>query len=134
MTLAEFSKHQGVRWGALIALLVGVSQFNTGLELVYSKWTADKKAEAAEKKAEEAKQTAEQVDDRFDRYIEQQEQAIKTQNKIAEAIQGYAAQQQMANQAAPRPSVWKTTDSFGREYCTDGTGDDWWPDRDGRCE
>lgn len=122
MTLSETAKHPAVRWTALITLLVGLTQFNTGIKLVYSKWTADEAAAEAKKVAVEAKETAANVDDRFDRYIQQQQQAIETQNKIAEAIQGYAAQSQMnqAQQMAPAagsnaPVTTKQTKTFVEE-------------------
>ena len=134
MNIREMSRHQGVRWTALVALLVGVSQFNTGIKLFYSKWTADEAAAEAKKVAVEAKGTAEGVDERFDQYIEQQKHAIETQNKIAEAIQGYAAQQQhqAPNQAAT-PEVWWAQDEDGAWYCTDGR-ESWWPHQEGTCD
>lgn len=119
MNLAEASQHKGIRWGALIALMVGLTQFNTGLKLVYSKWNADVAAEEAKAVAVDAKVKAEGVDDRFDQYIQEQRQAIETQNKIAEAIQGYAAQQQIPNQAYQAPErVWIETDKQGTWCCT----------------
>ena len=44
------------------------------------------------------KATADETKDRFDQYIQQQQQAIETQNKIAEAIAGYTQQQQAPQQ------------------------------------
>ena len=103
MKLQEVAQHKGVQFGALVALLMLMTQFNTGLKLIYSKWTADEAAAEARKVAEEAKGTAVGVDARFDQYIQQQQQAIETQNKIAEAIAGYAAQQQhVPNQMIPQ--------------------------------
>ena len=132
MTLSETAKHPAVRWTALVALLVGLTQFNTGIKVFYSKWTSDEAAAEAKKIAVEAKETAASVDGRFDRYIQQQQQAIETQNKIAEAIQGYAAQQQrnqvqqMAPNAPPPTQQFTEEDDQGRWCCVASTYDECW--------
>lgn len=128
MTLVDVAQHKGVRWGALVALLVGVSQFNTGLELFYSKWSADKKAEAATKtaevavdKAEEAQETAEQVDEDFRDYLE-------AQQKVADALNRYVAQQ---TQQRPVPHSTRLWDADAqRWYCDDGV-ETWWEPQEG---
>ena len=142
MTLSDSVKHPAVKWSALVALLVGLTQFDKGLEVFYSKWNSNLAAAEAKKIAVEAKEEASGVNDRFDRYITEQRQAIETQNKVAEAIQQYTAQQQAPNQAAPTtnellsgPSVWlepKLTE--GRWVCTDQTGQRWWWDSERGCE
>ncbi len=124
MSLLQQAKDKPFHFAGLVAGLVLLTQFNTGFKLLYSKWTADEKAEAAEKIAVEAKGTAEGVDDRFDRYIQQQEQAIETQNKIAEAIAGYTQQQQAPQQVYrqmpdyPQPNTFiEGPDNEGLFWC-----------------
>ena len=149
-TFSEFSQSKGVRWTALVALLVGLTQFNTGIKVFYSKWTADEAAAEAKQVAGEAKDTAVTTSTEFKQYLQQQQQAIETQNKIAEAIQGYAAQQQTANQqqlpppanvlshtidnSPSVPSVWIEPEPIdGRWVCASAT-ERWWADPDTGCD
>ena len=152
MTLSDSVKHPAVKWSALVALLVGLTQFDKGLEVFYSKWNANLSAAEAKQIAVEAKQEASGVNDRFDRYITEQRQATKEEelrNKLqAEynqqllAIQQSAAQQQVPNQAAPTtnellsgPSVWLEPQTVkGRWVCTDLTGQRWWWDSERGCD
>lgn len=118
----EVTQHKGVRWGALVALLVGMTQFNNELELFYTKWNADKLAQAAQQRAEEAKKTADGVEERFDTYIQQQQQALEVEKASAEAIQRYIAQQQQMQlphqpASSERPQFFEEQDADGQWWC-----------------
>ena len=133
MTLSDRVKEKPFHFAGLVAFLVLLTQFNTGIKLVYSKWSADEAAADAKKTAIEAKDQAENVDNRFDRYIEQQKQAIETQNKVAEAIANYAAQQQanMVQQIAPAAGqeIIRDEDPDGILWCCDTTRPDCWENK-----
>ena len=90
---------------AFLAFLPNVSK---GWDIFKKQIDAPVVAAEAKQVAEEAKTTAIGVNDRFHQYLEQQQQAIETQNKVAEAIADYAKQNQEMQQqvyVAPQP-VW----------------------------
>ena len=127
-SLQEVAQQPMVRWGALVALLVGLTQFNTGLDLFYAKWNANKVAEAAQRTAVEAKETAEDVDEDFRKYLE-------TQDKVATALDRYVNQQtqQMPNAPMRRLPLDYWTDEDGTCYQCDpnvsdcaNSWDGWW--------
>lgn len=133
MNIKQASENKTVRWSALVLLMVGITQFDSGFKVFSKKWTADEVAAEAKVVAVEAKGTAEGVEEKFGRYLEQQAQAIETQNKIAEAIQGYAAQQQIPNQAYRAPAIERLWDEEAqRWYCDDGR-QLYWADKEGNC-
>ena len=137
MNFKTVTQNPALKWGALVALLAGFSQFDKGLGLVYSKWNADVVAG-------EAKTTAIQVKTNFDSYIEEQRTSLKLQeayNKAQEEFnkklveiqeQQYQMQYYPPNQPLA-PQAWIEYTADGVPFCFDGVN--WWyPNNRGACE
>ena len=109
--------------GSIISLLLIVPNLGKGLDGVAYLIKVPSIAYAA-------KDTADGVDHRFDQYIQQQQQAIETQNKIAEAIAGYTQQQQQqqnAMQPLPHhPGPIQEYDPSGVLWCCQTTREQCW--------
>lgn len=126
MTLSEVAQHKGVRWGALVALLVGVTKFDEGLSLVWRKWNAD--VEAAE-----AKKMAQEVDSELDQFLVAQREALIAQEAYQQAQQEFA--NQLMQQQLPNPiSATRTMRLWDAEeerwFCDNGV-ESWWEPKEG---
>ena len=85
MRILDAAKQPVVRWTAIIALLVSLTQFDKGLDLIYRKWNADVVAG-------EASKTATSVRSDFDRYIESEQQAQALESQRIEMQQDFNRQ------------------------------------------
>lgn len=122
MILSEQVKQKGP-WVALIGVLVMLTQFDKGLQLVSSKWNADVLAG-------EAKKTAEGVRTDLNSYLSAQKEALVEQRAYQKAQEEFTKQlmvlqqQQVPNAPAQPPMDRVNPPPRFREW--DGTAKQFW--------
>lgn len=115
------AQRTGLQWTGLLALCVGLSQFDKGLALAYSKWNADVLAG-------EAKTLAVEVRTEFDTYLQQQQKAYEVQaaytraqnefnDRLLDLQQHQQDQQDQTQRPVPTTRVWNS--EYGRWMCCD---------------